>query len=315
MSEKSPTMPPNGDDVLRLLILSDVDIDAAIALAEKFVPTSPPPFDVIVVCGPLSHHELSSPETEAVATGDMASVIAHLENIVCRVIYLPGDTDPAKAAAEQLNLTPNSVNIHARSLPLSTGLCISGFTEKGVDLADVASCQQQDDDGEQEHEDEQEAGMQVQASSSAIAVQQVLSKSLVNCFPPPASVPSSALADTPPSSPCCGIFCFNYKYAHSLNHFLFFQAEVARQACLRLLVIPSFADSNFVFPREHNEYVIASPRSLRLEGRYTTTELRRPRGTSSSNSTDTDTGRVSTDWVVWDMQHHVLATTAASLAK
>lgn len=255
-----------------MLILSDVDVDSAISLAEHFVSTSPPPFDVIVLCGPLSHHDITSPEMDAIATGDMASVIAHLENIVCRVLYVPSDQDPVRAATEQLNLTPNSVNLHARSLPLSSRLCISGFTERAADLND-ASPQNIQRFAESEDEDEDAAGMQLQSSSCATAVQQVLSSSADCCFPDTQASATSEAGSSSRGSAPCGVFVFNYKFAHSLNHFLFFQSDVAREACLRLLVIPSFVDSNFEFPKTHSGYSIVAPRSLRLLGGYCTAQL------------------------------------------
>lgn len=286
---------------LNLLILSDVDADSAISLAEHFVPQSPPPFDAIVLCGPLSHMHISSAEEEAVATGDMSSVIAHLENIVCRVLYVPADQDPVKSATQQLSLTPNSVNLHARSLPLSSSLCISGFTEKVGDLTDT-ECTAQHHTGDDDDSDA--AGMQLQSSSCATAVEQVLSSSGLCCFPGEATAnvagaTASTASTTPPPPPppapstCTspfGIFVFNYKFAHSLNHFLFFQTDVALKARLRLLVIPSFADSNFVFPKSHSGYAIASPRSLRLLGGYTTAKLSFQEGS----------------WMVDSVQDHIL---------
>ena len=71
---------------LTLLLVSDVDILSASRLAEFFVP-KPPQFDCCIVCGPFTHSEITSKEDEAIAEGDMASTIAQLENIVCRVKF------------------------------------------------------------------------------------------------------------------------------------------------------------------------------------------------------------------------------------
>jgi hypothetical protein len=299
---------------LRLLVLSDVDIASAISLAEHFVPASPPSFDAIVVCGPLSSSSSSSsPEAEAVATADMASAVAHLENIACRVLYVPGDQDPPRASSEQLHLTPNSVNLHARSLPLHRQLFVAGFSERALDLTAeeapaLSSEGARHSGGEEEEEEdgeEEEGIMQRQTSSSSTIVEEILSQSAACCLPSPPAAAAPAVSEcecesapSPPPPPC-GIFVFNYKFAHRLNHFLFFQTELARRARLRLLVVPSLADTNFEFPREHNNYTIASPRSLRLEGSYTTVELELRQGGGGG-------GGEESAWGVTHMQDHTL---------
>ncbi|RYG61079.1 hypothetical protein EON64_18840 [archaeon] len=54
----------------------------------------------------------------------MASLLGHFENICCRVMYLPAESDPLVVIAEQTNLTANSVNINSRTLQLSNDLRI-----------------------------------------------------------------------------------------------------------------------------------------------------------------------------------------------
>ena len=82
----------NNPKKLRILVLCDVDCNSASKLAEYFIP-KPPQFDCCVVCGPFTQTEIENRELEAKAEGDVASVIAQLENIVCRVIYVPSDRE------------------------------------------------------------------------------------------------------------------------------------------------------------------------------------------------------------------------------
>jgi hypothetical protein len=119
---------------INMLVVYDIDTRVASQLAEKFV-SSTTKFDLIIILGPFTHdNKLISDEDIAVAEGDMASAIAQLESISCRVVYLPGENDPLNTLIEQLHLTPNSVNLHARRLPLRDGLFITGFTETGDNL-------------------------------------------------------------------------------------------------------------------------------------------------------------------------------------
>ena len=300
---------------LRLLILNDVDIDSAIALAETLISGSLLSHDAIIICGPMSHNtDLSSPEAEAVAIADMASVIAHLENICCRVLYVPGDLDPVKVATsiDELHLTPNSVNIHARSLPLADQLYISGFMEKEVDLNDDSTGTNgllEDFMGQ----DDEVMTTQVQSSSSSSIIEEILRQSIATCFPTAQkSSPSATLSS---NLDICGIFVFNYKFAHSLNHFLFFQTQLAQKANVRLLIIPSFLEShgnsgsgrlNFEFPRVHNKYTIAAPRSLRLDGSYMTVEL-------VHSSTLVNNDKTGDAWSVTSMEEHTLDPAASNV--
>ena len=69
---------------LRILVVSDTDVNSAIRLAEYFVPKQPQ-FDCCLVFGPFTQSNIVTREDGAIAEGDMASCIAQLENIVCRV--------------------------------------------------------------------------------------------------------------------------------------------------------------------------------------------------------------------------------------
>ena len=113
---------------LNILVVYDADCRSATSLAEKFVADSPK-FDAVVAIGPFCHKTNVTQEELAAAEGDMASVIAQLENICCRVIYLAGENDPPNS-----HLTPNSVNIHTRRMTLMEGLFLSGYTETNQNL-------------------------------------------------------------------------------------------------------------------------------------------------------------------------------------
>lgn len=117
----------NHDQGIEILVVYDINMQTADQIAEYFV-SSKPKFDLIIIVGPFNEDKaLSTNEDLAVVEGDMASIIAQLENIACRVVYLSGGNDPRKTLIEQLHLTPNSVNLYARRLALRDGLFISGI--------------------------------------------------------------------------------------------------------------------------------------------------------------------------------------------
>jgi hypothetical protein len=75
----------------RLLLFCNLENESVAKLTEKLV--QQPHVDLIVACGPLLGScdiTFSSKEEEdASKIADIGSIIAQLENIVCRVIYLP----------------------------------------------------------------------------------------------------------------------------------------------------------------------------------------------------------------------------------
>lgn len=230
---------------IRILVVSDVDIRSAVEMVERFVPNDPQ-FTACLVCGPFTNMALDTKENEAAAQGDMSYILSLFENIVCRVVYVGDDADPLKPVLEQINLTPNSVNIHARSLQLLPSLTISGVCERS-DIADS------DMDGDCDD-------ITVQSSLTKNIIDEVLQ----------AIIESSAESTTPSS----GIFALNYKYLHTLNQFLFFSAESLHKANVILAVIPSKKDSAVTLPAEMNGMSIVAPKSLRDEGSYAIVELK-----------------------------------------
>lgn len=252
---------------MRFLVVCDVDSASVAKLAEKYVCGSvdgvKPEFDAVILLGPFvgSSPYLASPEGEAAAEGEMGSLIAQLENIVCRVVYLPSSSDPIRSVTDQLHLTPNSVNIHARAMPLIDGLYIAGFTElKSNILDDQSGIDSDDEDVDSAH---------VQTCSSARIMDDVLSKAPAYCYPN-GNIRGS------------GIFLFNYKYVHTLNHFLSYQHDLVSRAAVKLAVIPivpinddknTLSGNTLRLPASYGGLKIASPKSLRKVGGYTVVEM------------------------------------------
>ena len=311
---------------VRLLVVADVDVASASLIAEHFVPQSPR-FDAIVIMGPFTHEEAKTEEELVISKGEMGAVIAQFENIVCRVIYLGSERDPVSTLAEQLHLTPNSVNVHARHLPLAEGLFMIGFAETDENL--VTSPLPPDVDRSPESDDELE-GVQVQAGVSSIAAIQGLLQSAATddasaggsaghksifqraaaaaattttttaaaaaspaeapSSAPPASddagsaAPRGAGPDTSSGDPApaarLGLFAFNYKYAHTLNHFLFHMPETLAAASVKLCLLPPSAETGEParLPKTFGSLSIAALGSLRQRGCYSVVELARGEG-------------------------------------
>lgn len=277
---------------IKLLIVSDVDLLSASKISEKYVcGTTRTFYDACIICGPFIHHPLHTKEDESVAIGDMASIIAQFENIICRVIYLSSNNEPITTLSQQLCLTPNSVNIYARSLPLLSNLYISGYTEKDNILTLYSSNDDSDDEqpqhryGENENDeeiDEEFNSYEVQTSISAKIIDEILT-----------NAPAYAYPNHSPSNPPNGIFILNYKYLHTLNHFLFFQNDLLQSSKIKLAIIlsppissssssssppsSSFSDtqqdnnqkdSSIKLPTQLRGLTIVSPPSLRLTSKY-----------------------------------------------
>lgn len=257
---------------MRVLVVCDVDSASAAKLTERYVCGSvdgvKPEFEAVILLGPFvgSSQSHASPEGEAITEGEMASLIAQLENIVCRVVYLPSSSDPIRSVTDQLHLTPNSVNIHARAMPLIDGLYIAGFTEMQSNLLDAQSGEDSENEGAEY--------VHVQTSSSAQIIDDVISKAPAYCYP----------NDEVRTS---GIFLFNYKYIHTLNHFLFFQYELMQNARVKLAVIPIVDDESnkLSMPKSYKGLQIASPKSLRQLGGYTIVDMEHNSSDGSWNVT------------------------------
>lgn len=251
------TAPPKK---LKLLVCADIDTASSTRIAELFVPQQPQ-FDAVILLGPFIHEELLTAEANVIAEGDIASIIAQFENIVCRVIYLPSENDPAKTLTEQLHLTPNSVNIHARKLSLAANLSISGFTERG----DNTTLRKPERTGE-ESDDEMDnveirSGLSMSIISEIIAEGEKLNSSAFGGASNKANQPT-------------GLFVLSYKFAHTLNQFLFHIPDQLEASGTDIIIVNSpDAGNSPKFPSKLGKLSIISPGSLRRDNQYSTLEL------------------------------------------
>ena len=256
-----------------VLVVYDISTQSAGQLAESFVGHTPK-FDLILIIGPFTDVKKSStPEDLAVAEGDMASSIAQLENITCRVVYLPGETDPPNTMIEQLHLTPNSVNLYARRLLLRDGLYITGFTETGENLVTRGVPEDQD---RSEESDEELEDVKVESGASSIKVM----KEILGCVEGEDTVSTET-----------GIFLFSYKFIHTLNHFLFHMGDEVKRANVNLCVIPPITEEASRLPAKFGGLNIIVPKSLKNGGNYTTVRLKEAEGAG---------------WQACDIAHHAL---------
>jgi hypothetical protein len=87
---------------------------------------------------------LRHPEESFALEGLVTSALAQLENIVCRVIYIPGIIDPLTMVQDPTKrLTSNSRNVHRQSLPVVPGLSVAGlFHTEGLEQVVMRTLQQ-----------------------------------------------------------------------------------------------------------------------------------------------------------------------------
>ena len=247
---------PVNSDIINFLVVYDISTQKASQLAEKFVADAPK-FDVILIIGPFTNaNKLSGAEELAVAEGDMASSIAQLENIACRVIYLPGESDPSDSLTEQLHLTPNSINLYARRLALRSGLYITGFTETGEDLVTGGA---PDDFDRSEESDEEMENVEVKSASTSIKIMKEI---------------LAGESDSDIASADSGIFLFSYKFIHTLNHLLFHMGDEIAHSNVNLCIIPPTTEDALRLPAKFGKLAIVVPKSLRNGGSYCTIKMK-----------------------------------------
>jgi hypothetical protein len=208
----------------------------------------------------------------------MAATIASFENIVCRFIYLPTESDPAENISDQLHLTPNSINIHGRRMALSESLYVSGYSECKSTTSSIFGSGRGSDRDISVDSDEEDA-RQVQVTSneaSTHSIAQILST---------ATHQESSIIDV------CGIFMLSYSYAHTLNQVLFHMPEVLEEAQVSLCIVsdsnrsPKSSNSatssspNLTgFPLTLGRLTVVAPPSLARDGQYLSVELLRRQG-------------------------------------
>ena len=104
-------------------------------------------------------------EETAALEGLMTATLSQLESIVCRVVFVPGHTDPITTITtssssscsyrKERRLTPNSRNIHQHWMPLSPGLGCAGLLY--LDCQKLQQPSPLDDDDDDEGEDYSES--------------------------------------------------------------------------------------------------------------------------------------------------------------
>lgn len=273
--------------VANFLILHDVDTTSASLVAEKFVTLSAG-FDAIIVVGPFIHTDAYKKEDLATAEGDMASTIAQLENVTCRVIYLAADTDPPNSLIQQLHLTPNSVNIYARRLTLRDGLFITGHTETSEDM-EVGKVPEHADRSDES--DDELDNVEVKSSTESMNIIREILKAgkaqqQKEMQEAAAHSPEAESSSSSSHLPFAGIFVMNYKHVHTLNYFLFHMADELNQAGVNVCIIPNVSEEALRLPRTVMGKHLVVPRSLRNGGHYATLRMEQTpsAGTNSSTS-------------------------------
>jgi len=263
----------------RFLICYGVDNASTARLSEVFVPL-PMSVDAIIACGPFCDPALSETEEgEALRIADVASVVAQLENIVCRVLYLPSSRDPVRILTEECHLTPNSITLHGRRVKLTSNLIAMGFSEPEKTVEFEAPPMINEEDVEVDVD-----AYQVQAGQSIQALQDLLT---LPSNTSSASTASAAEETTVPTS----IFTLSYQYAHTLNHFLFHLSEELQRAGVSIAVITSLTSEEATrLPKKFGPLTIIAPGSLK-NGDYCLLDLQ----LDSSSTTER--------WIVEKIEH------------
>lgn len=237
----------------RILLCSNLDNDSVAKLSERFVSRSPE-LDAIVAFGPFScNSEINSSskeEEDAAKIADIGSMVALLENIVCRVVYLPAQKDPNPIIIEDPHLTPNSVTLHGRKLMLLKNLFISGYSEP--DLTADANDFANDEEGNMGALEE----IRIQTAKSMDVLRDIIRLDL-----------------SLPDQPVTGIFALLYHFSHTLNHFLFHLNDELESAGIDVCIICSAnSDELSRLPKKFGNITIVTPGNLQ-QGNYTIMDL------------------------------------------
>ena len=115
-----------------------------------------------------------------------------------------------------------------------------------------------------------------------------------------------------PSAPPLGLFCLNYKFSFTLNHFLFHTPEALAQAGVGVAVIaPPFgemqAQTRPKLPEAFNGMTIVDCGSLRDSGSFAVLSVARGGGGASSNNRSVGVGEEEEEeedkWAVVDVEY------------
>lgn len=285
----------------KFLVCSDIDGPSSGRIAEKFVPINHK-FDLCILIGPFAHDKIDNIENNAIINGDISSMIAQFENIVCRVIYLPIESDPLNILTEQIHLTPNSLNIHGRYLNLTSNLSIMGLSEKGKNIThgkiDSSVDRSVESDDELDHIDI------IKGESIKIMNEMINNCCIELC----SNSNSSYISDgdgkqkgsdnkgmilkmsgenTVDNNMMSNIFLLNYHYSHTLNHFLFHMTSQLEEANIHLAIITTSSQSTTNsnqssipitneldrLPSKFGNLNILVPKSLRRYGYYSIVDI------------------------------------------
>lgn len=191
----------------------------------------------------------------SIYSGDIASIIAQFENVVCRVIYLPTEKDPPNTLADQMYLTPNSVGIHGRKLRLAPTLSIYGFAERSGDISNSNTLAEDENNSRNEEVEDYNDSVEFKSALSVSIINEIIT-----------AIPDET--SSPQTQKETGIFMLNYKFAHTLNQFLFHLSDNLEKAGIDLVVITSDnLDETSRLPATFGSLHIVAPKSLRL-GRF-----------------------------------------------
>jgi hypothetical protein len=129
-------------------------------------------------------------------------------------VYIASASDPEEAIFKELHLTPNSVNIHARWLPLAPGLRIGGYVEKSQIVTNTLESIEDDD------------VIAVREGDESISIAREVLES------------TSGIAADDDDVENTSIFVLKAVHAHTVNQLLFFCHEELSQAAVSLCIMP-----------------------------------------------------------------------------
>uniref|UniRef100_A0A7S4N904 Calcineurin-like phosphoesterase domain-containing protein n=1 Tax=Guillardia theta TaxID=55529 RepID=A0A7S4N904_GUITH len=130
-------------DELLVLLVSDVKSNLSnIHKLAEFLTAQSIHVDMIWVTGNLIFLDNSDhkPEMLSASEGDTSAIISALENIQCRVAYVPGRHDPptTQGSGSQLpRLTSNSCNLYHRCLRIAQDLVLLGFDYGKMPMTEI----------------------------------------------------------------------------------------------------------------------------------------------------------------------------------
>lgn len=238
-------------DELEILLCQDADLQSAVQLSEQLT-RGGKRYDLVVLCGPFTAELDRIPhgsEEEAVRVADISSIIAQFENVVCRVVYLPSDHEPAKVRSDkQLHLTPNSININRSLLPLCDNLFVTGFLEEETMLDE--SSLPDDFDRSKDSDDELE-GVVLQVSSSVSMIETLMD-----------SIASHA-------ENCFKVFVLDFRFTSTVSQLLYHMPQHLDTTPLCIIAQREGEGETLNFPSKiGSNTCIVSPKSLRRLGFY-----------------------------------------------